>query len=211
MASTPPRPSGAIQERAPSLSHRVDPRVEPEPEALDLSDLMAEEASAPLLDPAVLSELGTEESSYSEPVDPVRHLDDPQPLDPSALAALDTPESLPADALSVSDPPQDDIPLMEGFENTRLDPSLDRPRNRDRSADRSGKRGAAEFSYASCPSCGAEQPQPAPVFCESCGQRLKRMSKKGDGGDADKRCGECGFRNKSEASSCTNCGSRLKS
>jgi hypothetical protein len=165
-----------------------------------------------VLDPSALVELAPEGredfSAEEEPTDGREGLNP----DPDILDA----ETFPQDRDTIAGParevdarrPPDDPPLVEGFEKTRLDDSFDRRRKK--------KEGEAEdislmlaFSYSTCPVCNAEQPQPSPAFCDACGNRLKRPAKKGTAETNARRCIECGFRNRMEESSCTNCGSKL--
>jgi hypothetical protein len=158
---------------------------------------------------------------------------DPEALFAEALADADTGRESAADAGSYGEPialdesalgeviieeniPVDDTPLVEGFENTRLDDEFDR-RSKKKPGEASSRRAPrADFEYASCPACNSPQPQPAPPFCEQCGTRMRKPQKKTEtvaGPNLDgaaKRCGECGFfRNRPDATNCTNCGSRL--
>jgi hypothetical protein len=166
-----------------------------------------------MLDDSALSAVGHDDQDLLDSVtDPGDSM--PEPLSASALQAID-PEPLSDSALRTLDPepepePQEEIPLLDGFEATRLDADLDRSRGRERAQPAPSR----EFSYQTCPQCNAPQPQPSPPFCESCGQRLKRPGGKSGARAADdarvKRCGECGIRNREDASNCSNCGSRLR-
>ncbi|MCK6545998.1 zinc ribbon domain-containing protein, partial [Myxococcota bacterium] len=171
-------------------------------------------------------------------LDPDAILDPGEALDPDALADVD-PEALYAEALgeparpapraaapraapvdtsiyggSVDEAPIDDTPLMEGFENTRLDDEVAVGRRKRKGAPEPAAASgvSSTFAFQACPSCQAPQPDPNPSFCEACGTRLKKLSKKATEAELGaKRCIECGYRNKAEHTNCGNCGTRLRS
>jgi double zinc ribbon protein len=170
--------------------------AEPEPLMLDASALSVLEDGADVLEPSTLP--GDDAAPDPSPFDA------PEALSGSALRALDPELQMP--------PREDEIPLMEGFEGTRLDEGTSRPTRRSSEGPRQPKT-ASDFSYQACPSCQAPQPQPSPSYCEACGTRLKKPGAKKEAAGAvrGKRCSECGYRNREDAFSCTNCGQHLKS
>src|SRR5262245_19203043 len=174
--------------------------------------------------------------SMSQPRDPRDPRDPRRPqsneprrltLEPDALIEQDAPVELPMDALIMEESPdpimldesalladpqpveqrEEAIALMDGFEATGLEERTLRPK---REGEARKKPARADFVFSACPSCGTPQPDPAPAFCEACGQRMRAKKKDGAGDAArTKRCGECGYKNIEEASSCTNCGMRI--
>lgn len=122
--------------------------------------------------------------------------EEPPPL---GTADLSPAAPLPMDALQ----PAEDPGLIPGFEATMLEERAPRPKKP--APDK--RQQAPGFQYDACPSCGAAQPKPNPVLCESCGTRLMRKKKNED--DRVKRCTECGTKNAAERSLCLNCGVRL--
>lgn len=156
-------------------------------------------------------------------------------LEPDALIEQEAPMELPMDALIMEDSPdpimldesalsieparveqEDAIELLDGFEATGLEERAARPK---REGEARKKALRPEFVFTSCPSCGTQQPDPAPAFCEACGQRMRAKKKEGaaavpakvraSDASRSKRCGECGYKNYEDASSCTNCGMRI--
>jgi hypothetical protein len=62
-----------------------------------------------------------------------------------------------------------------------------------------------------CPSCQAEQPDPAPRFCDACGlalPKVRRAAAPAGTGSADVRCQECGV--VATARRCRGCGARVR-
>jgi hypothetical protein len=135
---------------------------------------------------------------------------DEEGTDPGLAILQGEPEPLDLSALDIIE--EEAIPLIEGFEVTAIEERA--PRRRKPGDPSVARRPAvAEFVFTACPSCQTEQPDPAPPFCETCGQRLRKPGKRGarDAISKTKRCGECGIGNYEEDSVCTNCGSRLPS
>lgn len=121
-------------------------------------------------------------------------------------------QALDLSALEELEPMEEAIPLIEGLEQTHLEERAPR-RRRPGDPPASRKPAQPDFVFTACPSCQTAQPDPAPPFCEACGQRLRKPGKKNakDALSKTKRCGECGIGNYEEATVCTNCGSRLSS
>lgn len=179
---TEPRDPRRPPQRAPVVEEEA-------PLELGLDDLLEAPAELPM-DALMVAEDGAEDPTP------------PPELDPYDLAALDDPfgENVPA---------QEDIPLLEGFESTVIEERAQRPKPEQRIGQGKVK---TEFVITACASCGTPQPDPAPAFCETCGQRQRKAPKKEDPNAArTKRCGECGYRNREDKSACTNCGMRLPS
>jgi hypothetical protein len=179
----------------------------PEAVPLDLDALMEiEPLEAEPLPMEALEELPMDALVVEEPA--ALPLEALEAIDEAALIPIE-PEEPPVEPMDglvfVETAGEVQVSLIDGLETTGIEPRAYKPKAQQVIA-------AAEFQVTACPNCEAQQPDPAPVFCESCGQRLKSKYKsKADKAASDKvKCRECGVPNKMDASNCVNCGFKLK-
>lgn len=158
----------------------------------------------PLPSDALLEALSLEESPGGAEALPSDALIEALPAE-AALPSDALIEALPLEGLleaeALPSAPPDDGPAVE------RDPADPPSRERRRPAPAASP-GPSVFAYSTCPECQTPQPDPVPTFCESCGFRLKRKIRGGQG-EEPKKCRECGVRNASDRVSCLNCGTKL--
>lgn len=113
------------------------------------------------------------------------------------------------------EPEELELPLMEGFEGTQLDPTAPRRRAAPPPPPApTGRRRAGPafeaFPTEQCPSCSTSLADPLAPFCGACGFRMPRVRKAAaPTAEATKKCRRCGLANAVDRSACTNCGQRL--
>jgi len=123
---------------------------------------------------------------------------------PRDLFAAATPAAAPEDLFLLELPPEDppaEPEMPESYESGRADGGFRADRKKTRPLT------TPPAAPTLCPACQAPV---SGAFCDACGARMPRMSKKAPD-DEPKRCRQCGYtKNKASMQNCGNCGSILR-